>query len=123
MDIREPFTKNILKWAPNCKIVFNKLHVMQHTNKGVDQERRAEFYPKGGQKRGFIIGERWLLLTQWFNVDGDRWQILNDLFRQDRKMMKAHLLEEGLDGPWTYRYEGQLDGTSTAGSSSSNRKG
>jgi len=32
VDMWEPFTKSILKWAPACRIVFDKFHVMQHAN-------------------------------------------------------------------------------------------
>jgi len=106
VDMWEPFTKSILKWVPACKIVFDKFHVMQHANQAVDKVRRAEFYRKGGQKRGFIKGKRWLLLTRWFNLDKGKRQMLNDLFRHNRKMMKAYLLKESLDRLWTYKYEG-----------------
>jgi len=106
VDMWEPFTKSILKWVPACKIVFDKFHVMQHANQAVDEVRRAEYYRKGGQKRGFIKGKRWLLLTRWFNLDKGKRQMLNDLFRHNRKMMKAYLLKESLDRLWTYKYEG-----------------
>ena len=106
VDMWEPFTKSILKWVPACKIVFDKFHVMQHANQAVDEVRRAEFYRKGGNKRGFIKGKRWLLLTRWFNLDSDKKKMLNDLFRHNRKMMKAYLLKESLDRLWTYKYEG-----------------
>jgi len=106
VDMWEPFTKSILKWLPECKIVFDKFHVMQHANQAVDEVRRAEFYRKGGQKRGFIKGKRWLLLTRWFNLDGNKRQMLNELFRHNRRMMKAYLLKESLDRLWTYTYEG-----------------
>lgn len=73
VDMWEPFTRSILKWVPECKIVFGKFHVMQHANKAVDEVRRAEFFRKGGAHRGFIKGRRWLLLTRWLNrVDGKR---------------------------------------------------
>jgi transposase len=90
VDVWEPLTRSILKWAPECRIVFDKFHVMH----------------KGGQKRGFIKGKRWLLLTRWFNLDGNKRQMLNELFRHNRRMMKAYLLKESLDRLWTDRYEG-----------------
>jgi transposase len=106
VDMWEPFTKSILKWAPDCKIVFDKFHVLQHANQAVDEVRRAEFFRKGGQQRGFIKGKRWLLLTRWFNLDGGKRQMLNELFRHNRRMMKAYLLKESLDRLWNYKYEG-----------------
>jgi transposase len=106
VDMWEPFTASILKWAPQCRIVFDKFHVMQHANQAVDEVRRAEFFRKGGRMRGLVKGKRWLLLTRWVNLDGKKRQLLNELFRLNRKMMKAYLLKESLDRLWTYHYEG-----------------
>lgn len=106
VDMWEAYTMSILKWAPQCRIVFDKFHVMQHANQAVDEVRRAEFFRKGGRRRGLVKGKRWLLLSRWVNLDSKKRQLLNDLFRLNRKMMKAYLLKESLDRLWTYRYEG-----------------
>lgn len=53
----EPFTKSILKWVPDCKIVFDKFHVMQHANAAVDEVRRAEFFRKGVRRRAIVKGK------------------------------------------------------------------
>lgn len=106
VDMWKPFTVSILKWAPQCRIVFDKFHVMQHANKAVDEVRRAEFFRKGGRLRGLVKGKRWLLLTRWVNLDDKKRQLLNELFRLNRRMMKAYLLKESLDRLWTYHYEG-----------------
>lgn len=106
LDMWEPFTMSILKCAPQCRIVFDKFHVMQHANQAVDEVRRAEFFRKGGRMRGLVKGKRWLLLSRWVNLDSKKQQLLNELFRLNRKMMKAYLLKESLDRLWTYRYEG-----------------
>ena len=79
---------------------------MQHANQAVDEVRRAEFFRKRGRMRELVQGKRWLLLTRWINLDGKKRQLLNELFRLNRKMMKAYLLKESLDRLWTYRYEG-----------------
>ncbi len=106
VDMWEPFTKSILKWAPECRIVFDKFHVMQHANRAVDEVRRSEFFRKGGRMRGLVKGKRWLLLTRWMNLDNRKRQLLNELFRINRRVMKAYLLKESLDRLWTYTYEG-----------------
>lgn len=106
VDMWEPYTKSILHWAPECKIVYDKFHVMQHANRAVDEVRRAEFFRKGGRWRGLVKGKRWLLLTRWVNLDGSKQQMLNGLFRMNRKLMKAYLLKESLDRLWSYQYEG-----------------
>jgi len=69
VDVWEPFTTSILEWAPRCRIVYDKFHVMQHANRAVDEVRRAEFFRKGRHMRGLVKGKRWLLLTCWTNLD------------------------------------------------------
>jgi transposase len=40
------------------------------------------------------------------NLDSKKRQELNELFRLNRRMLKAYLLKESLDRLWSYRYEG-----------------
>jgi transposase len=68
----------------------------------------AMLFRKGRRMRGVVKGKRWLLLTRWVNLDGQKWQQLNDLFALNRRVMKAYLLKESLERLWTYRYEGAM---------------
>ena len=88
--------------------MYDKFHVLQHANKAIDEVRRAEFFRKGGRMRGVVKGKRWLLLTRWVNLEGQKRQQLNDLFALNRRVMKAYLLKESLERLWTYRYEGAM---------------
>jgi hypothetical protein len=58
-------------------------------------------------------------LTRWVNLEGSKQQMLNGLFRMNRKLMKAYLLKESLDRLWSYRYEGPRYATCTPGLTSS----
>jgi transposase len=100
VDMWAPFKSSIKQWAPNCAIVYDKFHVMQHANAAVDEVRRAEFYRKGGWRRQVVKGKRWLLLTRWVNLSGQKQQQLNQLFALNRRLMKAYLLKESLDRLW-----------------------
>jgi len=93
VDMWRPFTNSIEQWAGNCRIVFDKFHVLQHANKAIDEVRRAEFFRKGGRMRGVVKGKRWLLLTRWMNLDSQKRQQLNELFALNRRVMKAYLLD------------------------------
>ena len=108
VDMWEPFRLSLEQWAPNCRIVYDKFHVLQHANAAVDEVRRAEFFRKGGRQRGLIKGKRWLLLTRWWNLIGTKRQELNSLFALNRKLLKAYLLKESLARLWFYRYEGAM---------------
>ncbi len=97
VDMWEPFRLSIQQWAPQCQIVYDKFHIMQHANDAVDEVRRAEFFRKGKPGRELIQGKRWLLLTRWRNLsDGKRGQ-LNELFGLNRRVFKAYMLKGSLD--------------------------
>jgi transposase len=108
VDMWRPFTNSIEQWAQNCRIVYDKFHVLQHANKAIDEVRRAEFFRKGGRMRGVVKGKRWLLLTRWMNLDSQKRQQLNQMFALNRRVMKAYLLKESLERLWTYHYEGAM---------------
>jgi transposase len=108
VDMWRPFTNSIEHWAPNCQIIYDKFHILQHANKAIDEVRRAEFFRKGGRMRGLVKGKRWLLLTRWMNLDNQKRQQLNELFAINRRVMKAYLLKESLERLWTYHYEGAM---------------
>jgi Transposase len=73
---------------------------MQHANDAVNEVRRAEFFRKGGRLREIVKGKRWLLVTRWVNLDSKKKQLLNELFKLNRRAMKAYLLKEALDHLW-----------------------
>lgn len=108
VDMWEPFKSSIEQWSPNCAIVYDKFHIMQHANKAIDEVRRAEYFRKGARMRGVVKGKRWLLLTRWIHLSRDKRQQLNQLFALNRKLMKAYLLKESLERLWTYTYEGAM---------------
>jgi transposase len=108
VDMWEPFRLSIEQWAPNCRIVYDKFHILQHANAATDEVRRAEFFRKGGRERGLVKGKRWLLLTRWVNLTGSKRQELNTLFSMNRRLLKAYLLKESLERLWFYRYEAAM---------------
>jgi hypothetical protein len=69
VDMWEPFRQSIQQWAPQCKIVYDKFHIMQHANQAVDEVRRAEFFRKGGAAREVVKGKRWLSLSRWVHLN------------------------------------------------------
>ena len=108
VDMWEPYRLSLEQWVPNCRIVYDKFHIMQHANQAIDEVRRAEFFRKGKQRRDLVKGKRWLLLSRWVNLTAGQRQQLNQLFALNRKVFKAYLLKESLDRLWTYHYEGAM---------------
>ena len=108
VDMWEPFRLSIEEWAPQCKIVYDKFHIIQHANDAIDEVRKAEFFRQGKQKRGLIKGKKWLLMSRWKNLTLVQRGELNRLFQLNRRVFKAYLLKESLERLWDYRYEGAM---------------
>jgi len=77
---------SIEQWAPHCRIVYDKFHIMQRANEAVDEVRRVEFFRKGGEARGLVKGKRWLQLSRWIHLTEVKRQELNQLFALNRKV-------------------------------------
>jgi len=108
VDMWEPFRQSLQQWVPQCQIIYDKFHILQHASKAVDEVRRAEFFRKGGPARDIVRGKRWLLLSSWVNLDRNKKRQLNQLFALNRRVMKAYLLKESLARLWDYLYEGAM---------------
>ncbi len=108
VDMWEPFRQSIEEWLPQCRIVYDKFHIMKHAGAAVDEVRRQEFFRRGGPARELVKGKRWLLLTRWVHLTAHKKQQLNSLFALNRRLLKAYLLKESLDRLWNYRYEGAM---------------
>jgi transposase len=48
VDMWAPFRQSIKQWLPNCRIIYDKLHIMNQPGALVDDVRRAKFFRKGG---------------------------------------------------------------------------
>src|SRR6202034_4399536 len=54
VDMWEPFRLSIEQWAPQCRIVYDKFHIMQHANQAIDEVRRGGvFLAKRGGRGGW----------------------------------------------------------------------
>jgi transposase len=110
VDMWEPFRQSIEQWVPDCKIIYDKFHILGYADDAVDEVRKAEFFRQGREKRELIKGKKWLLLSRWKNLNGEHRGDLNELFRTNRRVFKfkAYLLKESLEGLWDYRYPGAM---------------
>jgi transposase len=50
----KPFRLSFEEWAPECRVVYDKFHIIQHANDTVEEVRRAEFFRKGRKMRDVI---------------------------------------------------------------------
>jgi transposase len=108
VDMREPFRLSLEQWAPLCRLIYDKFHIMQHANEAVKEVRRAEFFRQGREMRELVKGKHWLLLTRWVNLSTGKKRMLQELFALNRRLTKAYLLKESLDRLWSDRYPGAM---------------
>ncbi|MFZ0898105.1 MAG: ISL3 family transposase [Candidatus Sulfotelmatobacter sp.] len=108
VDMWEPFRQSLEQWVAECRIVYDKFHILQHASQAADEVRRTEFFRKGGAARDLVRGKRWLLLSSWLNLDRGKRRQLNALFALNRRILKAYLLKESLSQLWNYTYEGAM---------------
>jgi transposase len=47
----QPFKQSINQWLPNCRIIYDKFHIIKHANAAVD-EARGPSYSARAARRG-----------------------------------------------------------------------
>ena len=77
----KPFRQSLEEWVPKCRIIYDKVHILQHAGQAVDEVRRAKFFRRGGAARDLVRGKRWLPLTGWLHLDRGRRRQLNSCTR------------------------------------------
>ena len=106
VDMWEPFRQSLEQWVPECRIVYDKFHILQHASQAVDEVRRAEFFRKGGAARDLVRGKRWLLLTSWLNLT---WEATAERPVCTEPAHSQSLSSQGEPSQlWNYTYEGAM---------------
>src|SRR5258707_13301210 len=80
VDMWEPFRQSLEQWVPNCQIIYDKFHILQHASAAVDEVRRAGFFRQGGPAREIVKSKRGLLLWRWGHLDRKKKQQLKKQF-------------------------------------------
>jgi transposase len=108
MDMWKAFRKSTLKegHAPQARIIYDKFHVLKHLGEAMDEVRRREYARLTGDRRRFIKGQRYNLLSRWENLTIEGKQALRLLFRINSRLNKAYLLKESFGQLWDYKRPG-----------------
>jgi transposase len=104
MDMWKAFRKSTVKegHASRARIVYDKFHILGHLGKAMDKVRKQEYARVSGKDRRFIKGQKYHLLTRWENLSIEGKQALNLLFRANKRLNKAYLLQESFGQLWDY---------------------
>ena len=108
MDMWKPFRASTLRKgnAPQALIVYDKFHVLRHLGEAMDKVRRAEYARLEGRERRFIKGQRFNLLTRWANLALEGRRALKVLFKANKRLNIAYLLQDSFDQLWSYETAG-----------------
>ena len=106
MDMWKPFRNATLAHAPQAAILFDKFHIMAHLGKALDTVRKSEYARLCGDKRRFIKGQKYTLLSHRENLNMDGKRALKTLLAANKRLNTAYLLNESFGQLWDYEREG-----------------
>ncbi|WDT78007.1 MAG: ISL3 family transposase (plasmid) [Candidatus Manganitrophus sp.] len=106
MDMWKAFRNSTGKHASNAAILFDKFHVLRHLGKALDKVRKSEYARLSGQKRAYIKGQKYTLLSHRENLTLDGRKALTKLLAANKRLNTAYLLKESFSQLWDYEREG-----------------
>ncbi len=106
MDMWKAFENATQAHAPNTAILYDKFHVMRHLNEALDAIRKSEYAKLSGEKRSFIKGQKYNLLSRKEHLKLPAKRSLKLLLSKNKRLYTAYLLKESFEQLWDYSYEG-----------------
>jgi len=106
MDMWKPFRNSARKNAPQAAILFDKFHVMRNLGEALDEIRKREYARLTGQKREYIKGQKYTLLSRRENLTLKGRAALKKLLKANKRLNTAYLLKESFSQLWEYKNEG-----------------
>lgn len=105
MDMWEPYFLSTLAHVPNAreKIVFDRYHIMQHMNTGVDTVRKEEHRRLCADGIDVLTGTKYLWLYAEENVPEKMRKQFGLLREMNLKTARAWAIKESLRGLWDYQ--------------------
>jgi transposase len=102
-DMWKPYLKVIKKKIPRAIHVLDRFHIVQKTNKAIDQVRAEEYRMLAEQKKVPVLkNARWCLLKRPENLTEKQEIKLSEILKYNLKSIRAYLLKEDFDGLWSY---------------------
>jgi transposase len=107
MDMWKPFRKSTNKKAPQAAILFDKFHILMHLGDALDKVRKQEYAKLDGEKRKFIKGQKYALLSHKENLQGSARKNLKILLTANKRL-QYRLRAEGVLWPALGLQQGSL---------------
>lgn len=105
MDMWPAFESSTINYT-EAAVLYDKFHVLRQLSEALDKIRRSEYARVSGKDRRFIKGQKYNLLSNWGNLEGDSRHALKNLLAANKRLNTAYVLKEQFSRLWDYRYEG-----------------
>ncbi len=105
MDMWKAFEKSTRRKAPQASILYDKFHVMRHLGEALDKVRKSEYARLTGNKRKFIKGQKYALLSHPENLTTEGRRGLKLLLAANKRLNTAYILKEQFGLLWSYKSE------------------
>lgn len=105
MDMWKAFEKSTRRKAPQASILYDKFHVMRHLGEALDTVRKSEYARLTGNRRKFIKGQKYALLSHPENLTTDGRRGLRLLLAANKRLNTAYILKEQFGQLWSYKSE------------------
>jgi transposase len=105
MDMWKPFKTSTNNKAPQAAILFDKFHILKHLGEALDKVRKQEYARLEGDKRKFIKGQKYALLSHKENLRGSARKNLKMLLAANKRLNTAYVLKESFSQLWDYSRE------------------
>jgi transposase len=105
MDMWKAFRISTRNNAPQAAILFDKFHVLRNLGVALDKVRKSEYARLTGNKRKFIKGQKYALLSNPENLKPSGRRALRELLAANKRLNTAYLLKEQFGQMWSYRSE------------------
>lgn len=105
MDMWKPFRNSTQRNAPQAAILFDKFHILRHLGEALDKIRKQEYARLTGDKRKFIKGQKYVLLSNRENLTPESKKSLQLLLKANKRLNTAYILREQFEQLWGYKSE------------------
>lgn len=105
MDMWPPYKISTEEHCKNARVHYDHFHIAKHLNSAIDDVRRSEYKRLSGEKRNYIKGSRYILLSNRENLDAKGAATLKELLRLNSRLNTAYMLKEEFERIWSYRTE------------------
>lgn len=102
-DMWDPYIKALKEHIDPSRVVFDKFHIKQHLNTGVDRVRKQENRELAQQGDRALFGTKYLWLKNPCNLTPCQKHTFRDLHRKSLKVGRAYALKESFNHFWDYR--------------------